>query len=395
MTLEQVLWGVFISIIAALILKGVPIIWEKLTGTTKKTPRNIGRENEIQRIIGHILTRHSSVIVGSPHSGKTSILTYLRSEKAQSDYGSDAKLTFSYLDTLELDKECNQAEFWKIVLKPLQKITNENNHVCNKWWFFDIFSNCNQWSKLYTTCKENGFNNFALEKLFEQIAKDNRLFVLMIDECEGLLQRPSLKKAEFFGGTLRKFAQNYNVPLILIITMNWSLKQFHQGTKEFHGGIGSDYFSFMEQDQIFLGALSDEDIERFLAQYSHRFSSENKQFIKKYAGGHPELLRVAAEVVIEAPKRHSVEQLQQAFLDRVLNLLKNTLRFLSPKVCQAFIAVINHSDNLSGFKSELRELKKRGLLMQDEKEVWQVHPQILVEFCKDKTVRELCDRKIA
>ena len=215
----------------------------------------------------------------------------------------------------------------------------------------------------------------------------------MLDECEGLLHRPSLKNAAFFG-TLREFAQDFNVPFILVITMNWSLKHFHQATREFHCG-GSDYFNFMEQNQFFLGAFSDEQIEIFLAKNNYRFSSEDEQFIKKYAGGHPELLRAAAEVVMEAPKKHSVEQLQQAFLDRVPNLLENTLRFLSPKVCQAFIAVINHSDNLSGLKSELRELKKRGLLIQDEKEVWQVHPQILVEFCKDKTVQELCDRKIA
>jgi len=336
-------------------------------------PFFIGRKTEIHRIIRGILTGHSSVIIGSPQSGKSSILHYLHSESTKQNYGSDVKKrVFVFFDHLRLNSECTQAYFWEKVLLDLK-----DNPILSEY---------------YEKCRDNHFEKSALKELFGKIADNDQQLVLLIDRYEQLLKYPALKNTEFFG-TLREFGSDINVPLILVVTMNCALENFHENTKTFNK-CGSDFLNFMEQNQVFLGALSDEEIENFLNQNHQRFSSEDKQFIKQYAGGHPELLRVATEVVMDAPKPHLDKELQQALLDRTISLLEKTLLALAPNVCKAFMAIINRSNNLTSFKRELRELEKRGLLMQDNNEKWQVRPQILVEFCRDKTVPEICDRKI-
>jgi hypothetical protein len=368
------LWLLVATEIIVVIFKITYIFYKKYIPKNIKHNINIAniRQNEIRRIVRGILTGHSSVIIGLPSTGKTLVLNYLHSEQTKQDYGSDAtKQVFVFFDHLRLNSESTQADFWEKVLLDLK-----DNSILSEY---------------YEKCRDNHFEKSALKELFRKIADDGQQLVLLIDRYEQLLKYPALKNTEFFG-TLREFASDFNIPLILVVTMNCTLEDFHRKTETFNNS-GSPFLNFMEQNQVFLGALPDEEIENFLNQNHQHLSTEDKQFIKQYAGGHPELLRVAIEVVMDASKKHSVEQLQRALLDRTLNLLEKTLLALAPNVCKAFMAVINDSDK-TGFKRELRELEKRGLLIQNDNDEWQVRPQILLKFCRDKTAQEICDRKI-
>ena len=84
----------------------------------------IGRDTEVRKIVGRIVTGQSTAITGSPRSGKTSILQYLIAPENKSKlYGDDEaeQLIFSYVDACTLEAEIDLTQFWSLALKPLKK----------------------------------------------------------------------------------------------------------------------------------------------------------------------------------------------------------------------------------------------------------------------------------
>ncbi len=82
----------------------------------------IGRKKSVRRVVGRIVSGQSSAIIGDPHIGKTSLLTYylttpeirpkLYGEQAQNWY-------FSSLDAHMFGSHFTPADFWEQALMPL------------------------------------------------------------------------------------------------------------------------------------------------------------------------------------------------------------------------------------------------------------------------------------
>jgi hypothetical protein len=347
----------------------------------------IGRKAEVSRIAGRIVSGQSSAITGTFRSGKTSILDYLAMPE-EPLYGTDT-LIFSYLDANTLSIECEQSQFWSHVLEPLQKRIAEIPD--------------SSLSKAYQACQENHFAN--LDELIAQIGHKNWQLVLMIDEFDVLLDRPHLNNTEFFGG-LRQLASRSKGALVLVMTTNTSLTEFHKKNKPFTKS-GAPYFNFL--DEIVLESLSDSEIEKLLSQDDTHFTNGDRQFIKTIAGGYPFLLQVAASSLWESYKNGNVndpikrqQQAKQDFYDRTKATLNNIWQLWLPITRKAFIAValirletlraslkIQHID-IKGFindeprfKQALEELEKQGFV-KDDNGAWQVRPTIFLDFIADQ-----------
>jgi len=351
----------------------------------------IGRQKEIRRLAGRIVSGQSSVITGTFRSGKTSILDYLATQK-EPLYGNKADtLIFSYMDANTLSIECDQAQFWGDVLEPLQKRIAELPD--------------SSLSKAYQACQEK--NNFAnLEELIAQIENMNWQLVLMIDEFDVLLDRPHLNNTEFFGG-LRQLASRSRGTLVLVMTTNTSLTEFHKKTKK----SGAPYFNFL--DEIVLESLSDSEVEELLHQGDTYFSDDDRRFIKEITGEHPYLLQVAASALWESYKNGNEndpikrqQQAKQDFYDRSKATLNDIWQLWLPITRKAFIAValirlettslkIQNIDikeiinNEAGFKQTLEELEKQGFVKDDNGD-WRVRPTIFLSFIADQPEQELC-----
>jgi hypothetical protein len=350
----------------------------------------LGRQKEVRRLAGRMVSGQSSVITGTFRSGKTSILDYLAMPE-EPLYGTDT-LIFSYLDANTLSIECDQSQFWGEVLKPLQKRIAE---IPDSSLY-----------KAYQACQENNFAN--LEELIAQIGNMNWQLILMIDEFDVLLDRPHLNNTEFFGG-LRQRASHSRGALVLVMTTNTSLTEFHQKTKPFTTKSGAPYFNFL--DEIVLEPLSDSEIEKLLSQDDTHFTNDDRQFIKKIAGGYPFLLQVAASSLWESYKNGNVndpikrqEQAKQDFYDRTKATLNDIWQLWLPITRKAFIAVdrkrldtlkIQPIDikefikNKAGFKQALDELEKQGFVKRDDNGTWQVRPTIFLDFIADQPMQEL------
>jgi len=238
----------------------------------------IGRKKELRQITGRILTGQSTIITGSPRSGKTSIIEYLVApEKPEKLYGDEAeKLIFSRWDACTCTSEFTLAQFWQRVLKPLEE------------YFID---ETEQLAKAYLNCQENNFEDYELEKLIDEIKEIDKRLVLIIDEFDLLLNSSlALHSTEFFGGLRTKFSRP-NSSMVLIITANISRSRLNQEMQKF-SRTTSPYFNFMEE--VVLGILSNPEMDRLLEKGNAYFSNNERKFIKNIAGGHPYLLQAAA-----------------------------------------------------------------------------------------------------
>jgi hypothetical protein len=353
----------------------------------------LGRKRELWQIAGRIYTGQSSIITGSPRSGKTSVLEYLIAPEKQVElYGDRAdELIFSFLDAYTWAAEFDNVQFWEAALAPLKERISADNSATSL-------------SETYQICQDNKFGSFVLEKLIAQTKQKNWQLVLMIDEFDVLLDRPHLNNTEFFGG-LRQLASRSRGALVLVMTTNISLTELHQQTKPFRSG--SPYFNFL--DEIVLGPLSDSDVEELLRQGDTYFSDDDRRFIKEITGEHPYLLQVAASALWESYKNGNEddpikrqEQAKQDFYDRTKATLNGIWQLWLLTTRKAFIAValikletlrasfkiqpIDIKEIINdepGFKQAIEELEKQGFVKNDNGD-WRIRPTIFLDFIADQ-----------
>ncbi|RKZ73365.1 MAG: hypothetical protein DRR19_31065 [Candidatus Parabeggiatoa sp. nov. 1] len=348
----------------------------------------------------------STLVTGSPRSGKTSVLEYLMAPEKQTElYDNDAdKLIFSYWDACDCKHNFNLNQFWARVLKPLEEYINAQAPN-------SAIANC------YQVCKENGFDSYQLEKLIAEIKKINKRLVLIIDEFDSLLN-PSfaLYSPEFFGG-LRTLSSRGKGAFVLVVTANISRSRFREETQQFQSEKGSPYLNFMEA--VYLGKLSDSDINELLHRGKTFLKKKDNLFIKQIAGAHPYLLQVAASTLWQICEnsqktsfikklffdRYQPNKIQELFYGKVRGILDDIWKSWDEQMQEAFIAITSTQtedikevfekrnldvealfNQIPDFKDELKELERYGFTQEDNKinGGWQILPNVFLLFIPDK-----------
>jgi tetratricopeptide (TPR) repeat protein len=368
----------------------------------------IGRDNKLRQIVGNILTGQSTLITGSPHCGKTSMLHYLRlapeEERANGVYGDKAdQLIFSHLDNVDkLGTEYYQSKFWREVLKPLEE------RIFAQGTDLPLY-------KAYQTCREKEFDSEALQKLFVQVKKVNWRVVLLIDEFERLLEHQIWNDREFFAHLRSIVSSDLDTQgaLVLVITSNFSRSQLDKETEPFRNPRkGSPYFNYMVN--IVLGALPESKVDELLRQ-GDSFTEDDRRFIKKIAGTHPYLLQAAASLLWEAYKNEEEkeadkrqQQVREEFYTQVKNTLENIWQYWSLDMQKAFMSVapaqdkkveegyrkqgidtqklIHQQISSDSLKLALKQLEEYGFLKKNENISggWRVSSSVFLPFALDK-----------
>jgi hypothetical protein len=360
----------------------------------------IGRRRALRRVVGRILNYgQSTAVVGEPRSGKTSLLEYLRALETRVElYGRHGeRLLFSYLDGQVLGSEFTQAQFWKYVLQPLNvKITDVSSPL----------------AQAYRTCRENDFGSFVMERLLAQMQKSDWRLVLFLDEFDYLLHHDVLNSTEFFGG-LRALASRSRGALALVIASRSPLTSLNKKTQEL-SRTGSPYFNFL--DEVTLGPWKDDDVETLLERGGERFTPADHSFITKVAGGHPYLLQAAASYLWELytegqeDRPRCRHQAGQNLYGKAALILDGTWQLWPSATRKAFTAVAladiaGMLDEREFFEMplirdarrdcgrELRELRKRGLVYEDDDAHagYCVRPQAFLWWLTDEMVRTVRD----
>jgi len=294
-----------------------------------------------------------------------------------------------------LGGDCNQARFWEFALHPFYESVIRPDP--------DPHSPLIQ---AYQTCQENSFGTFTLERLLARMNTEGWRLVLLLDEFDALLHHPVLSCAEFFGG-LRTLASRSRGALALVIASRRPLTDLNRDTQQF-SRTGSPYFNFL--DEITLGPWPDKYVTELLRRAGDRFTTADRRFITKVAGGHPYLLQVAASELWAAyaegqddPHRRW-QQAGQSLYDKATLILNNTWRLWSPAMRKAFtiVALADISRMLEQRQfyelpltrdkhdvgRELRSLARQGFIAEEKTATvgWRVRPQAFLWWLTDELV---------
>lgn len=347
-----------------------------------------GRGTELNRVAGRLVTGQSIAVIGQPHIGKTSLLEFISDAEARQKQFEEkfSKSLFVFLDVLAAQGIRMQADFWKYVLAPLRN---------------------SEYSAQYERVAEDGFNNFALEQIFDDLNRAGRRLILVLDEFDTLLSHPVLNNPDFYGG-LRTLASRSG-GFALVIAARRSLEQLNLLTQELNPH-GSPYFNVFVEIQ--LGALKPVALAALLDRAGDHLTDIDRAYIARVSGGHPYLAQSAAAMLWEAHEdgltgreRYRVagqnlyRQVRPHFSD-TWNFWSNTTRKAVTAVALAEIPRLlgDHTFNvgelvegLDDYGEELDVLQVSGTLAQNDKGEWSVAQDALLWWLADELRRHVRD----
>jgi len=365
-----------------------------LTGNPIQSPQPfINRTKELRKLVGRINSKQSSIIVGEPRSGKTSLLYYLMHDNL---YESGTNNIFSYVDIHIINGRNIQIDFWEYALQPIRPIIDQKNQ---------------QLKTAYHNCQREKFSNFSLERLFIKLNETGYKLVLLLDEFDMLLEYEITNPIEFFGG-LRSMATRYP-GLKLVIATRQPVAILNKKALEHHrSGTGSPFFNFLEE--IPLQPFSERAVADLLSLGKEYFVTSDRQFIMRVAGGHPYFLQtIASELwyayedrdLLSIVQRHSYAA--QKLYECTRTTMQDIWRLWPPEQKKAFaivaldqmprllgtkeFAISQLLEQLNTYKPELHELAQRGFIKSDPtlKGGWQVTAEALLWFMADELIKAL------
>jgi hypothetical protein len=347
-----------------------------------------GRSSELNKVAGRLFTGQSIAVIGQPHIGKTSLLEYISDENERRKRFENRfeKNIFVFLDVLASQGIRGKEDFWRYVLAPLRHTE------------FD--SECE-------TASQEGYNNFALEQVFDALNRADRKLILMLDEFDTLLSHPVLNNPDFYGG-LRTLASRSG-GFALVIAARRSLEQLNRLTQELNPH-GSPYFNVFVEIQ--LGALRPEALTTLLDLGGEHFTELDRKYVAKVSGGHPYLAQVAAAMLWDAhedgltgQERYRVagqnlyRQVRTHFSD-TWNFWSNTTRKAVTAVALAEIPKLlgDHTfkiselvEDLEDYGEELDMLEVSGTMIQNDVGEWTVAQDALLWWLADELRRNVRD----
>lgn len=347
-----------------------------------------GRRSELNRIAGRLSTGQSIAIIGQPHMGKTSLLGFICDDDARDkQFGNEfGNNFFVFLDVLAAQGIRMQADFWKYALTPLRN---------------------SEYSSQCEYAAQEGYNNFALEQVFDHLERGGRKLFLMLDEFDSLLSHPVLNNPDFYGG-LRTLASRSG-GLALVIAARRPLEQLNQLTQGLNPH-GSPYFNVFVEIQ--LGALKPDALTALLDQGGDHITNMDRLYIERVSGRHPYLAQTAAAMLWDADEdgltgRERYKVAGQNFHRQVRQHFSDTWNFWSNITRKAVTAVAlaeiprlleDHTfkvselvEDIDDYSEELDMLQVSGTLAQNEEGEWVVTQDALLWWLADELRRNVRD----
>jgi hypothetical protein len=246
----------------------------------KDPARFHGREGDIRQIANRLLSsaHESTSIIGERRIGKTSLLYHLSDPEVGARLGlTPDKFCMVYVDFQGLT-DITPTRFWQRVLKKMSR------SICNE----DLKPAIEDLSKQET------FDLFDLEDLFESTQDKGLTIVLMLDEFEHVTQNPNFK-SDFFGG-LRALAIHHGVAL-LPATRRELVDLCHSDEIK-----GSPFFNIFANVVLRPFPMKDAAslVDGYLSSLEEVFSPEEREFILRLGGGQPFFLQIAGHYLVDA-----------------------------------------------------------------------------------------------
>ncbi len=250
----------------------------------REPSRFYGREEDIRQIVNRLRSsaHESTSVVGERRIGKTSLLKHLENPVVAARLGLPIEeYCMVYIDFQGLT-DITPQRFWERVLRKMER------SICLP----DLVPEIQQ------VRKQESFDLFDLEDLFEVVADSGLTTVLLLDEFEYVTQNPNFG-ADFFGG-LRALAIHQNLPLITA-TRRELVDLCHSEELK-----GSPFFNIFAN--VVLRPFRREDVYSLLDGYMVEtnllaFSDREKELVIGLGGGYPFFTQMAGHYLVDARQK--------------------------------------------------------------------------------------------
>ncbi len=268
-----------------------------------------GREKELGIIWGRLLSNppQSLVIIGEPFIGKTTLVKCLIESPPTNERGIAFDFTFIYLDCKRYIRLVNDWQFRSQAEKG-QSVEQSQRDMSNYaaalfWW--DLYNKLPGGSQEDESFSEPGKNDdeaslldaaydisFAIEKW---IQSHTQPVIFILDNFEGMARLP-LRNSDRLRSLADHCAFILTSRYALYVLYNYHLASWAQP---------SPFYNFFS-DTIYLSLLPEQEVDRYLTKAAQeaeksgcRWSTQDTAFIRRMAGRHPELLRLACARMFE------------------------------------------------------------------------------------------------
>jgi Novel STAND NTPase 2 len=245
----------------------------------KDPARFIGRKAEIRQIINRLLSsaHESTSIIGERRIGKTSLLLYLSNQEVATGLGlTPDKFCPVYVDFQGLT-DITPQRFWQRIFKKMTRSICDESLV----------------PSIQALSKQEEFDLFDLEDLFEEITDAGLTTILYMDEFEYVTQNPNFK-SDFFGG-LRALAIHHGVTLVPS-TRRELVDLCHSEEIK-----GSPFFNIFAN--VVLRPFSRDEVEEMICGYlkdaEFLCTPEEQDFIWELGGGYPFFVQMAGHYLLD------------------------------------------------------------------------------------------------
>ncbi len=230
--------------------------------------------------------RGSSAVSGDPCIGKTSLLHYLCEPQVSERWGlSPSWCHFLYLDCHSI-VPFSETAFWRHTLRELKQYLSDDEDLSGQ---------------VQELLAQTSPDIFDLNSLFDQIARADRLAVLMLDEFEGVVENLDQHEPRLLYH-LRSLLNRRERGLALLVATRAPLKQLCADFR-FAGSPFDNAFS-----AIVLPPFSEAEVDELLNQYQADFSATESSFLHQMAGTHPYLVQLTASLIIRARRDHTTAE---------------------------------------------------------------------------------------
>lgn len=341
----------------------------------------VGRQDAIQLIFSRIATGDSTAIVGQPHMGKSSLLSYVADEQVLARYLADSggNHVFIQLDCHLLPASFGPLAFWERVLQRIKHAAHEK-----------ILSSA------VSPDPALAGNPFALEDFFSTLGRSGVHVVLLVDEFDTLLDHPNFRNAEFFG-TLRSLSSRTG-GLLLLTASRLSLSEMNLRTHDY-APLGSPFFNTFAEVRLRAFRRDDLDdlLDRYLRGTSIEFSLDDRVFIERSSGSHPYLIQAAAWALFSLAQRGVAqphEAATQIICEQTLAYFEDLWRRLSPRAQQILRLLtaprpVTLQETVVSFLEDLRLLAEQDLVSGGATTPWCIQPVSFAQWIVERQQGEL------
>ncbi len=249
-----------------------------LPGKIVKPSDLTGRREEVRALFSQITTTQSTALIGEPHIGKTSLLTYLADSQVRQGQLPEADSWAFVTRTGHSVADETPTTFWRSVLQ--EALGAWNNRELD--------------AKVETKLKSETLSNAALDSVFGEIRRNGKKLVLLLDELEDLLGNTSLSRREFWGH-LRSLASLSPNALCYVTSSRIDPDEYAETLKLQSGG--SPLFNIARRQR--LKPLPESEARQILG-LAPDLTPADRNAILALAGGNPYLLHMLGSLMWEA-----------------------------------------------------------------------------------------------